>query len=381
MTDLHFGFAVIAYGTALDIRETLESIGAQDINENTKVSVMVAYHDESITEESVRDALGSEQQTIKLIKIEPHDDINVMRCTALPTIASALPDNIDWVWTLEDGHQLYSRNSVHQLANTIREMSHANVHLIHACDAARSFDTGYGQIKRVTELCDMFGYFEMLGRQSLMVMRSAHFQFAYGEHLLNVASKARDGEALVTPHTQAQFLYLALSESDGLLVDLKLTDLEPGKYPAHPTGIGEWFTITHELIELNHSLDGQQKWTPHFFRYGECSLWTELVLRQGLLANTFGADTSNDCPEVAGFIENWQTILELADHVDNEEVVNIIYEVVTSGIKLTLDFLNSDDKDAGRLREFFAEQADAARTYPSTLFRADYLMLLLKQSA
>ena len=381
MDDLKIGVAVMAFGTIADIKDTLGSIGSQDLGAGTALKVMVAHHDDSITEETVRDALGSDDIPVGLVRFAHHDDLNVMRCEALPMIAEALPEHLDWVWAIEEGHSLYSRNAVEQVASTIHEITHANVHLIHASNADRSFDTGYSQIRTVAELCDEFGYFEILGRLSLLLVRPTHFKFAFGKHLLKTATGGRSGDVWITPHTQAQFLYLALSQSDGLLVDLKLVNRDTEDDNATPQGVDGWFQITRELIELNSSFESSRKWAPHFFRYGETSLWSELVMRQGFIAATFRPEMDESSPELLQFIDNWNVLLELADYVDNEEAVEAIYTVVTSGIKLTLDFLKDEKANNAQLGNFFAEQAGASRIYPATLFRADYLMSLLKQSA
>ena len=381
MDTLHFGFAVAAFGTIDDIRETLESIGAQDVDAQTNMSVVVAHHDETVTEESVRAALGDTLTDVRLLAIEPHENVDVMRCGAMPALADAMPENLDWVWVLEDGHRLYARSSLQQLANTIREDTHSQVHMIHVCDVNKSFDTGHIQINTVTELCETFGFSEILGSPSCLVMRPSHFKFAHGAHLAETAERARDGEIWVTPHTCAQFVYLAMAENDSLLVDLKLVDLESSGSNVETRTGEDWFRLTRELIELGNAMGMDTKWDPHFFRHGDSSLWIELVRQQGLAVDSFTPEMDEASESVVRFIENWQVLLHLADCVRNDEAKTIIQNVVTNGVKLTLDFLRDEAKDTTRLKAFFAEQIKDARTYPSTLYRADYLMRLLKQSA
>ena len=68
MDDLKIGVAVMAFGTIADIKDTLGSIGSQDLGAGTALKVMVAYHDDSITEETVRDALGSDDIPVGLVR-------------------------------------------------------------------------------------------------------------------------------------------------------------------------------------------------------------------------------------------------------------------------------------------------------------------------
>ena len=381
VNNIHFALAVIAYGDAEEISETLESIALQDLDAGISLSVAVARHHNSITEASIRDALAGCTENVTIVDIASHDDVNVMRCEALPALAAVTPDQADWVWTLEAGHRLYQRDSLTMLARIIRQNAYSSVHAVHVCDAARSFNSGYIQHKTADELCQAFGYFEIFGNPSTMIMRPGHYKFAFNNHLADTAAAARQDEIWVSHHTQSQFMYLALSQTTILMADLKLVDLDSGAEWATPTENHEWFRIGREVIELAAATGETTKWNPHFFRYGTVSLWSELVRQQGICAEAFTPDMSSDSIEMLHFIDQWQVILRIADHLDHKEVRDVIYDVVTNGIRLTLDFLQSEDKDTSRIKMFFDEQTRDIKTYPKTLFRADHLTQLMQKSA
>ena len=119
---------------------------------------------------------------------------------------------------------------------------------------------------------------------------------------------------------------------------------------ATPKENHEWFKIAREVIELAAATGVTAKWNPHFFRYGTVSLWSELVRQQGLCAEDFTPEMSSDSIEMLHFIDQWQVILRIADHLDHQEVSDTIYDVVTNGIRLTLDFLQSEDKDTSQIK-------------------------------
>ena len=81
------------------------------------------------------------------------------------------------------------------------------------------------------------------------------------------------------------------------------------------------------------------------------------------------------------FIDQWQVILRIADYVDHQDVSNVIYDVVTNGIRLTLDFLQGEDQTKDRIMTFFKEQTRKMKTYPTTMYRADHLTQLMQKSA
>ena len=119
--NVHFALALIAYSDADGISETLESIARQDLDAGICLSIAVARHHDSITEAGIRETLAGPAEKVTIIDIEAHDDANIMRCEALPAIAAAIPDEADWVWTLETGHRLYQRDSLTVLAKTIQK--------------------------------------------------------------------------------------------------------------------------------------------------------------------------------------------------------------------------------------------------------------------
>ena len=379
--NIHFALAVIAYGDAEGISETLESIALQDLDAGISLSVAVARHHDSITEAGIRDALAGCTENVTIVDIAAHDDANIMRCEALPALAAVTPDQADWVWTLETGHRLYQRDSLQILAKTIRQNAYASVHAVHVCDSARSFNSGYMQHKTADEFCQAFGYFEIFGNPSTLILRPAHYKFAFNNHLAETAAAAHRDEIWVSHHTHSQFMYLALSQSTTLMADLKLVDLEGGAEWTTPKENSEWFRIGREVIELAAATGVASKWNPHFFRYGTASLWSELFREQGVCAEAFSPEMSSDSIEMLHFIDQWQVILRIADHLDKKEVSDIIYDVVTNGIRLTLDFLQSEDKDTSQIKRFFEEQTRDIKTYPTTLFRADYLTHLMQKSA
>ena len=381
VNNIHFALALIAYDDAGGLSETLDSISRQDLDAGISLSVIVARHHDSITEASIREALAGSAGNVTIVDIPPHDDVNVMRCAALPAIAAAMPDDADWAWTLETGHRLYQYDSLQILAKTIRQNAYANVNVVHVCDAGQSFDTGHIQYKTVDELCQAFGYFEILGKISSLIIRPAHYKFAFNGHLADTAKAANDGEIWVSHHTHSQFLFLALSQTTAILADLKLVDLDSGADWAKPGKSHEWFKIAREIVELGAATGNSTKWKPHFFRYGTVSLWSELVRQQSLCAKAFTPEVNSDSVEMLHFIDQWQVLLELADYIAHQEVHGVICDVVTNGIRLTLDFLQSEDGDTSRMESFFEEQTRDIKTYPTTLFRADYLAQLMQKSA
>ena len=381
MQKIDLALAVIAYDDIDSIRGTLDSIARQEMGDDINLSVILARHSAGITEAEVRELFADCKADLTVVQFEQNPDLNVMRCLALPVLASAVPDDADWVWTLEAGQNLSQRDSLKLLATSIRSQTHAGVHVIHVTDANRSFNTGYALQSTLEEFCSDYGYFEIVGKPALLIVRPAQYRFAFNDHLAETAEAAKQGNIWVSQHTHSQFMYLALSKSVALSLDLKLVDLEGNAEWSTPRQTHEWFRVAREIIELGSTVGEGAQWHPHFFRYGTASLWSELIRQQGICAEAFTPDMTDDSLEILHFIDQWQVILRLGEYVKNEEAREVIVDVVTIGIRLTLEFLENEGSDTSSMKSFFEEQTKDISTYPTTMVRADYLMKLLQRTA
>ena len=52
------------------------------------------------------------------------------------------------------------------------------------------------------------------------------------------------------------------------------------------------------------------------------------------------------------FIDNWQVLLSLADHLNDKEAASIIRNVVTNGIRYTLELLHGEEDSLKKLENF-----------------------------
>ena len=381
MQHFHFGIGIIAYDNPSALSDTVESIALQNLGENISLKIVVARNSDSISEAAIREAFAGCTENLSFIDISAYHDSNVMRCEALSALAEAFPNEANWVWTLEAGDRLWQADSIQLLATELQNRKYFDSAAVHLCDATRSFDSGHTEQKNIGQLCEMFGYLEIVGRISSLVLRPQHFKFAFSKHLKQTATAARQNEIWVSHHTHSQFLFLAMSKSQASMLDLKIIDQATGENWAAPQSSNAWFNIARELIELGVTIGDDEKWRPHFFRYGTISLFSELVRQQGVCAEQFTEELTNDSIEMLHFLDQWQVILSLADYLDHEKARDIIHNVVTEGIRLTLDFLQSEHKSTNGFEAFFKKQSKQIHTYPKTLLPAEHIAQLMQKSA
>ena len=385
MSSTTFAFALLA-GNDLDkVAHTLETIAAQEVGTDTRKEIVIAHDNANLTEEWVGSALESHDMSVTLVPVSlegthPH----ARHASMLTALSNAMPEDVDWVWTLADDASLYSKFSLEQLSTQLQAPAHSDVRFVHACLAQKSYDTGYAQMASVRSLCESHGYFEILGSPSSLVLTIDAFRLAFGKYLGEIAEQARDGDIRITPFTQCQLLYLALAETSGLLIDSKLVAQERLKTFHDNSDISEskqMFMIAGELVELAHTLESDNSWDMHFFRFGQKSIWTELLSYQSRLCASFDSMVKQDDADLIAFIDNWQVLLSLADHVTDTEASSIIRDVVTNGIRYTLELLNGEHNSLKKLENFFTAQLANDLVYPSTLLRPDHMMQLMRKSA
>ena len=385
MSSTTFAFALLA-GNDLDkVAHTLETIAAQEVGTDIRKEIVIAHDNANLTEEWVGSALEFHDMSVTLVPVShegthPH----ARHASMLTALSNAMPEDVDWVWTLADDASLYSKFSLEQLLTQLQAPAHRDVRFVHACLAQKSYDTGYAQMASVRSLCESHGYFEILGSPSSLVLTIDAFRLAFGKYLGEIAEQARDGDIRITPFTQCQLLYLALAETSGLLIDSKLVAQERLKTFHDDSDISEskqMFMIAGELVELAHTLESDNSWDMHFFRFGQKSIWSELLAYQSRLCATFDNTVEQDDADLIAFIDNWQVLLSLADHVSDTEAASIIRDVVTNGIRYTLELLNGEHDSLKKLENFFIAQLANDLVYPSTLLRPDHMMQLMRKSA
>ena len=171
-----------------------------------------------------------------------------------------------------------------------------------------------------------------------------------------------------------------------MLIDSKLISQKKLKVLQDRSDISDskqMFFVAGELVELAQSTDKVTQWDMHFFRFGQKSIWTELLAYQSRICKSFDENVSEKNPDLIEFIDNWQVLLSLADHISSKEVASIIRNIVTNGIKYTLELLSQDDKTYSliKLENFFQAQLVNDLVYPTTLMRPDHMMQLMRKSA
>ena len=269
-----------------------------------------------------------------------------------------------------------------QVVSAINQNAIKELKFVHASNSERSFDTGHHEILSVEDLCDKFGFFDILGPFSSLLIERSHFDFAFGPHFEN---RIFDNEVsnIVSPATHSAFLFVALNNRNGLLFDKKIIVPQDDFLGLSDENLdaGSVFAAANDLIDMATALEGQKCGRHTFSELYRKSLWSELVYRLGDYFDTLEDDIDISDKEFVDFIELWQVVLSLADYLNDEELREIVVTLVASGIRHSIEFIQQETRDKTMLEDFFLEQSEGSQVYPATLVRPDQLMEIMKESA
>ena len=289
--------------TKLRIRS--ETIASQEAVAEINKKIIIAHDNVALTEEWVRQVLSGNDISVVLVPVSLDDTHPQARQSSmLAALSNAMPDDVDWVWTLTDDASLYSKFSLEQVWTHLQAPSHQDVRFVHTCLAPKSYDTGYAQKASVRSLCESHGYFEILGSTSSLVLAKDVFCLAFGEHLGAIAEQARNADIRITRFTQCQLLYVTLAEMNGLLIDSKLVAQDSVKTFDIHSDISEskqMFLIAGELVAA-HILESENSWGIHSFVSDKKHL-DRVVGLSGSLRASFDNEIAQDNADMV-FIDN-----------------------------------------------------------------------------
>ena len=91
-------------------------------------------------------------------------------------LADTVPEDVDWVWFMGDDDYIPDPKALLNLCNLLREKTNdPDFGFVHVCQAKRSRNTGEIITDTTFNLCNLYGYTEMLGWISSLVIRKKQF--------------------------------------------------------------------------------------------------------------------------------------------------------------------------------------------------------------
>lgn len=246
-------------------------------------------------------------------------------------ILEALPAKIDWVWFMGDDDEFCSSKSVQKVCDLIYQNRHTeDFAFIHACDEARTTNTGSCFIDTTMNLCRKFGYLEMLGWFTSLVVRRSEFEAS----LIKIhqrASVMRGKKLAKTPYSaffHSSYFLQNLHEKVGAFFDEPLVREQPSANHSKTEdrwqneNMGErYLFVVDDFQRLLKSNLPLTKLPTQFFKYHKYHLWDRFIIFQidAALEIARRKDPKLIATFKPQFLKNWQRIEILATMLSNSE--------------------------------------------------------------
>jgi len=229
-------------------------------------------------------------------------------------LTDVVPDDVDWVWFMGDDDYLTRKSAISALSKIIDEHDDEHLQIIHVSQARRSRATGTVIRGNLLDLCNRFGFHEMLGWMSSLVMRTHIFK-----RFISVTASYYLSSAY--GHSAA-FLELCV-DKEALFIDRPWVDTQDERQTEDSikrwaeTNTGErYFYVVDGVISQFERKIITKPLKPVFYRYHTYSLWDRYV--SFLISRAINAEAISDTDH-----SHWNRVRKIADTLDDPLFVKL----------------------------------------------------------
>ena len=261
-------------------------------------------------------------------------------------LAATVPEDADWVWFMGDDDYILDPNALHTLCDFLSEKtSDPDFGFVHVCQAKRSRNSGKVTTDTIFNLCNLYGYTEMLGWISSLVIRRPQFIAALKktDARAQFARKEASHEASHSSFFQAAYIFEEIFWMTGSFIDLPMVETqepdmtEATRFRWESENMGErYIYIMDDIKRLKNNGVPLSTLSPQFFRYHRYQLWDRFIIYQLGLLQTYG-DGKRDIQtesSMSRFIANWERISSISSYLDESVTKKLLICAVENGLGL-----------------------------------------------
>ena len=257
-------------------------------------------------------------------------------------LESIIPEQADWVWYMGDDDYFPENTSIASICEfLIKNDSDQDLVFVHACQAKRSHQSGQIFKNDVLSLCNEFGYIEMLGWISSIVMRAQPFKNAL-RNIDRRVQRARTEPKL--GNSQSAFFHSSyfleeIFNKKGAFIDLPFVEPQDKSMTQETRqrwqneNMGErYIYVVDDLLRLKNTGIPLKNLKQSFFKYHRYHLWDRFVIHQLSTLEAFGRGDKTDLVAVSmqRFTKNWERIIEIISFIGDtatQKHLNLQFEV------------------------------------------------------
>ena len=183
MRKLRIAIAIPTYNRVEKLTFAFSRIEEQIIDEDIEIVCVICNTASTDGTNDYLSKLKSDKVSLVIhSSLENSISVNWVKCF------ETVPRDVDWIWLHGDDDFLFENQSVNKICQLIKSKSQEfkDLSFVHACQARRSQNSEKVFNGSLFDLCNNFGYHEMLGWMSSLVIKSDIFfsSFAFKSFLI-----------------------------------------------------------------------------------------------------------------------------------------------------------------------------------------------------
>lgn len=167
MSKIEFVIAIPTFNRLDHLKKALESVTNQIIPSDVNLTILISNIASNDGTSEFLSSINSKNIIINNKPFKKHtNSIANFYC-----LSELIPSKADWVWLHGDDDYLCDNLSLSKIIKVIRNNVDLDTDLIGACQKSRSLNSGSIHKNTIFNLCNKYGYHEMLGWISGLVLR------------------------------------------------------------------------------------------------------------------------------------------------------------------------------------------------------------------
>ena len=279
---LKLGIAIPTYNRLEKLKVLLNSIDKQIFSKNLDLSLFISNIASTDGTSEFLEEEVNKRYNLKVYN-RPEDQTIKPNIFYLNKIISS---DIEWVWFMGDDDKLSEKNSLQKVYECLKENNINDLEFFCACEKRRSRNTSKVFIDKVFNLCNKFGYHEMLGWISSIILKKQTFQKVFDDISQSITTQYQNFDDAITsayPHSASILKYT--HDKNGLFYDFglvetqdKLQTIETQKRWVEENMLWRYFHVIDDIENLiNQKILEPNSLNLSFFRYHTIFLWDHLI--------------------------------------------------------------------------------------------------------
>ena len=279
---LKLGIAIPTYNRLEKLKVLLNSIDNQILSKDLDLSLFISNIASTDGTSEFLEEEVNKRYNLKVYN-RPEDQTIKPNIFYLNKIISS---DIEWVWFMGDDDKLSEKNSLQKVYECLKENSIHDLEFFCACEKRRSRNTSKVFIDKVFNLCNKFGYHEMLGWISSIILKKQTFQKVFDDISQSITTQYQNFDDAITsayPHSASILKYT--HDKNGLFYDFglvetqdKLQTIETQKRWVEENMLWRYFHVIDDIENLiNQKILEPNSLNLSFFRYHTIFLWDHLI--------------------------------------------------------------------------------------------------------